>query len=372
MAIYHLSMKTVSRSAGRSSTAAAAYRAGCQITDQRTGEVHDYRRKGGVQSADIVMPEGVGMMERADLWNGVEAAHKRGDATVAREFEVALPDELSPADRRRLAVDFSREVANHYGVAADVCVHEPSKEGDERNHHAHILLTACTLSASGFGKKAAELDPIHCQRHKIANPADLWRGRWAELTNERLLQAGVSARVDHRSLEAQGIDREPSIHLGPSVMGMKRRGADSEVQKRLDAEVASRLLAAQQQGQRERELEATRQSMIDLSMDIAAAKADRLAAKVAAAELRLDSKLVQREQAAQRAAELARQEQQRMDAERKAVELAELRRKVDEARPIIEARNEKMRQEAAERQRLEHSQRLAPAKKPDRGYEPGF
>lgn len=353
MAIYHLSMKTVSRSAGRSSTAAAAYRAGCKLTDERTGEIHDYTRKGGVASADIVMPDGVAPMDRAALWNGVEAAHKRGDATVAREFEIALPEELSPEERRRLAVDFSREVANHYGVAADVCVHEPGKDGDERNHHVHILLSACTISEAGFGKKAAELDPIHCQRHKIANPAELWRERWADLANERLREAGVDARIDHRTLEAQGIDCEPSIHLGPQIMGMERRGVSSEVKRRIDAEVASRLQAAQEQGKREREIAATQKSIIDLSMDIAGAKSQRLQDKIAAFELRADTMTAQREEAARQAAALA--EQQRAEAHR-----AEVAREVAAGRALAELRKQ---QEAAQAVELARAERARAALK---------
>src|SRR5476649_2873948 len=141
MAIYHLSVKAVSRSAGRSATAAAAYRAGCEIVDQRTGEIHDYTRKGGVKSADIILPDGAPewATDRAALWNAAEAAERRKDACVAREFEVALPDELSPAERRRLAVDFAKEMANREGCAVDVAIHAPGKEGDSRNHHAHIL-----------------------------------------------------------------------------------------------------------------------------------------------------------------------------------------------------------------------------------------
>ena len=109
MAIYHLSVKTISRSAGRSATAAAAYRAGVEIADERTGEVHDYRRKGGVESADIVLPDGAPewATNRGALWNAAEKAEKRKDACVAREYEVALPAELSPAERRRLAPAFA-------------------------------------------------------------------------------------------------------------------------------------------------------------------------------------------------------------------------------------------------------------------------
>ena len=114
MAIYHLSVKPISRSSGRSATASAAYRAAARIDDQRTGQVHDYTRKGGVESADIVLPNHAPAWanDRAALWNAAELAEKRKDACVAREYEVALPAELSPAERRRLAVDFAQDMAN--------------------------------------------------------------------------------------------------------------------------------------------------------------------------------------------------------------------------------------------------------------------
>lgn len=233
MAIYHLSMKAISRAAGRSATAAAAYRAGCEIADQRTGEIHDYRRKAGVEFADIVLPDGVPNMDRSALWNGVEKHHKRGDALVAREFEVALPEELSPEERKRLANDFARQIANHYQIAADVCIHAPSKDGDERNHHAHILLSACSITPTGFGKKVAELDPIHCQRHKIANPAEHWREHWATLVNERLQANRIDARIDHRSLKEQGIERPATTHKGPAVVAIERRGETALVSARI-------------------------------------------------------------------------------------------------------------------------------------------
>lgn len=221
-------MKTVSRSAGRSATAAAAYRAAEEIVDERTGEIHDYRRKAGVESADVILPDDVPSISRSELWNGIETHHKRRDAVVAREFVVALPAELDATQRRQLAKSFARQLANRYSVAADVCIHAPSKEGDERNHHAHILLSACSVSKAGFGKKVAELDPIHCQRHKVPNPADEWRERWADLANERLRSNGHAARIDHRSLKDQGADRAPSIHLGPQASSMERRGKQTE------------------------------------------------------------------------------------------------------------------------------------------------
>ena len=233
MAVYHFSAKTVSRSGGRSSTAAAAYRSGERIVDERTGEIHDYTRKSGVVDSVVVLPHG-GTMDRAELWNKVEAHHKRGDATVAREFVVALPAELDAAQRQELARSYARELADRHGVGVDLNVHAPGKEGDQRNHHAHILLTACYCGPTGtLGKKAVELDPIHCQRHGLDNVVEVERKRWEQHANRALEKAGQEARIDHRSLEAQGItDRLPGVHLGPTATAIERSGRESDIARR--------------------------------------------------------------------------------------------------------------------------------------------
>ena len=239
MAVYHFSAKTVSRSAGRSSTAAAAYRSGERIVDERTGEIHDYTRKGGVVDSLVVLPQG-GTMNRAELWNKVEAHHKRGDATVAREFVVALPAELNAAQRQELARTYARELADRYGVGVDLNIHAPGADGDQRNHHAHILLTACYCGPTGaLGKKAVELDPIHCQRQKLPNVVEVERERWEHHANRALEKAGQEARIDHRSLEAQGItDRLPGVHLGPDATAIKRRGGVSTIEERAKEQAA--------------------------------------------------------------------------------------------------------------------------------------
>ena len=221
MAIFHLSVKTVSRSAGRSATAAAAYRAGVEIADVRTGEVHDYTRRSGVESATLVLPSVVPLWaaDRAALWNAAEQAETRKNSTVAREFEVALPAELPAAERARLALDFARELVARHGCVADVAIHAPGREGDHRNHHAHILLSTRRLGPEGFGEKTRELDDAKTGPALVRE----WRERFADLTNERLREAGIEARIDHRSLEAQGIDRAPTVHLGPQATGYERR-----------------------------------------------------------------------------------------------------------------------------------------------------
>jgi hypothetical protein len=226
VAIYHLSVKTVSRSDGRTATAAAAYRAGAQIVDDRTGEIHDYRRKKGIVSATLFVPEDAPAWasKRAELWNKAEESETRKNSTVAREFEVALPDELNTDQRQELAHALAVELVKNHRCAVDVAIHEPGKEGDTRNHHAHILCTTRRLGPGGFGDKTRELD----DRANGAIEITLWRERWAEMTNDALARAGRTERVDHRTLAAQGIDREPTIHLGPAATAIERRGKTSQ------------------------------------------------------------------------------------------------------------------------------------------------
>ena len=272
MAIYHLSVKTIGRSAGRTATAAAAYRAAAEITDERTGEVHDYSRKRDVESATLILPEGVPEWanDRAALWNAAEQSETRKNSTVAREFEIALPSELSAQERQTLAHAFAREIVARHGCAADVAIHAPGREGDHRNHHAHILCTTRRLTPDGFGEKCRELDD------RKTKAVDGWRERFAALQNEHLERAGVAGRVDHRSLKEQGIERAPTRHLGPAATGYERRTGEPS-RKRLDfeREAAERLARARQAGELERQSQQAERSILDLSGDLHAAKAQR-------------------------------------------------------------------------------------------------
>ena len=274
MAIYHLSVKTISRSAGRSATAAAAYRAGVEITDERTGEIHDYTRKGGVESAALILPDNAPewARDRAQLWNAAEQAEKRKNSTVAREFEIALPSELSREQREKLAHDFARELVKRHGCAADVAIHAPGKEGDNRNHHAHILLSTRRLEADGFGEKTRELDDQKTGKVIVTE----WRERFAQLQNERLREAGHSVQVDHRSLEAQGIEREATRHLGPTATAIERRtGQPSHKRQQHNEDALERLQRAREAGELERQGKEAERSIIDLSGDLEAAKRER-------------------------------------------------------------------------------------------------
>jgi ATP-dependent exoDNAse (exonuclease V) alpha subunit len=289
MAIYHLSVKPISRAGGRSATAAAAYRSGELVHDLTSDEVFDYTRKRGVEHSEIVLPTAAARADinwardRQALWNAAEIAEVRKDARVAREYEVALPHELNRGQRVELVRAFAGELANRYGVAVDFSIHGPHRNGDERNHHAHIMTTTREVTATGLGSKAAIEWSDTDRRKKGLEPAKsevkAVRERWAALTNEHLLERGIGARVDHRSLQDQGIDREPQSHLGPAVSGMERRGMETEVGKRISWEMQvaaqARLERAAEIGKLAREREQLQLSTLDLSGDLKLAKEER-------------------------------------------------------------------------------------------------
>ena len=226
MASFHLAVKTVGRSAGRSATAAAAYRAGVEIADERTGIVHDYTRKQGIEHREIVTPADAPewARDRSALWNAAEQAETRKNSTVAREYEIALPAELSVDERRTLTLTLAREISERHGVAVDVAIHAPGRQGDQRNHHAHLLTTTRRIGAEGLGEKTRELD------QKTSGEVERWRGRWAEMQNAALERAQLAERVDHRSHQRRGTEQEATVHMGPGVMAMERR-AEREAQR---------------------------------------------------------------------------------------------------------------------------------------------
>lgn len=235
MAIYHLSMKTVSRSSGRSAVGAAAYRSGTRLTNERDGLVHDYTRKGGIEHSEIVLPEGSTAewaRDRETLWNAAEFAEKRKDARVAREIEVALPHELTGEERLELVREFSQSLADRYGVAVDFAIHTPDDNMDIRNHHAHILMTTRQVGEDGLGDKT-DLE----RENKWLKANDLpttdeqlkaLRVEWEETANLALARAGHDIRIDHRSHQDRGLEIEPTQHVGVHATQMDRRGKEVE------------------------------------------------------------------------------------------------------------------------------------------------
>jgi Ti-type conjugative transfer relaxase TraA len=252
LAIYHLSMKPVSRAKGRSAVASMAYRAGEKLTNERDGITHDYTAKQGVEHAEIVLPEpGAGSIgvnadwarDRSDLWNAAEFTEKRKDARVAREFEIALPHELSAEERLEATREFAQELADRYGAAVDFAIHAPHEASDVRNHHAHILMTTRQVTEDGLGEKTyLERENKWLLAHDLPTTdmqlRDL-RQRWEGIANERLAMAGLDIRIDHRSHMERGLEIAPTEHMGVHATQMDRRGLDVS-RARLDEDAARR------------------------------------------------------------------------------------------------------------------------------------
>lgn len=231
MAIYSLHVKTVSRSSGRSVVAAAAYRAAENIGDDRLGVVWDFTRKGGVLHTEIITPQGAPewTKDRAELWNAAERAEDKSTrwatATTGRDIILALPYELTDEQRIEAVREFAAALVKRYGVAIDFAIHAPDRHGDERNYHAHLLMTTRRIGPDGFGAKTRALDDFKTGPREI----EAIRVMWERIGNRALQQAGLDIRIDCRSFADQGIDREATVHLGPVASGMERNGEGSDL-----------------------------------------------------------------------------------------------------------------------------------------------
>jgi hypothetical protein len=256
MAMFRLQINSIARGAGRRATAAAAYRSGERIRDERSGELHNYTRRRDVAHTEVFLPsqfDGVSIpwaRNREMLWNTAEHAEKRYNARVAREYEVTLPVELDTAQRVSLARAFSREIAERYKVAVDLSVHDPRPDGDPRNFHAHLLTTTREVTPMGLGAKAGlDLSAKERRRRELPDHRNEFvniRERWAMLTNEALQAANIATRVDHRSLAAQGIEREPLPHIPIKHLKMEQRGVRSQIAEKLRAEYRDRVQRRQE------------------------------------------------------------------------------------------------------------------------------
>ena len=231
MAIYHLSVKTFSRSKGQSATAAVAYRAGEKIKCDYEGRTHDYTKKSDVLHSEIFLPENAPSWatDREQLWNQVEQAEKRKNSTIAREFEVALPHELNEQQRIALVQDFSRQIVARHGCAVDAHLHNDNSRTKKQNFHAHIMLSTRKLEQDGFTTKTRELD------ERKSGEVVYWREQWARTTNEHLYKYDIrdknsnSLIIDHRSLKDQGLEREPTIKMGVGATALERKGIKTEL-----------------------------------------------------------------------------------------------------------------------------------------------
>ena len=246
IAIYHCSIKIVSRGKGKSAVAAAAYRSGEKLTNEWDGLTHDYTKKGGVVHSEILLPAHAppAFSDRSTLWNSVELSEKSNNAQLAREVEIALPVELSREEQTRLVREYCSSQFVSKGMIADFNLHDTGGG----NPHAHILLTMRPLDEKGAwlpkSKKEYVLDEngerirLPSGRYKTRKVdlvnwnnrenAEVWRRAWADLANEYLEKNNRPERIDHRSYERQGIDQIPTVHVGVSATQMEKKGIVTE------------------------------------------------------------------------------------------------------------------------------------------------
>jgi MobA/MobL family len=261
MAIFHLNAHPVSRGKGQSAIAKAAYNSRTKLEDERTGLKKDYSRMEGVQFSGIFAPKDAPewAKDRQQLWNEVERREDQSNhaekAQLAREIRIGLPHELTEQQREWLVKDWVREQLVRKGMVADVNIHEPHSDGDDRNYHAHILVTMREIGPDGFGLKAREWNS--------KAQLEQWRESWEHMANKQLERHGHDVRIDRRTLEEQGIEREPTTHRGPQVDGIERRGVEAD-NSRQNADNAA-------------ELAQLRAALSNINRDIAAERNERAA-----------------------------------------------------------------------------------------------
>ena len=279
MALYSCSASVISRGAGRSAVASAAYRAAAKLVDERQGLLWDFTNKRGVLHSEILLPEGAPpwAADREKLWNAAELREtrhaKQNTACVARDFRLALPCEATPEQRLEITREFAKHLVERYGGAADFAIHAPDRRGSDKNFHAHVMMSSRRLGEAGFTTKIRELDDRKKGPLEIAHI----RESWERIQNRLLDQIGV-ARVSCKSLDAQGIDREATLHMGVSATAMERKGEATELGD-LNREIAAR------NGERER-LRAERAQVSAQIFDLDAERAKRGEQKAIRSEAR--------------------------------------------------------------------------------------
>ena len=235
MSIYHFSVKNISRADGRSAVAAAAYRSGEKLIDERQGKEQDYTKKTGVELKKIYAPEHTNpeLLDRNQLWNKVEKVENRKNSQLAREFEIAFPHELKKQEREQMLNELCQEIVKRHGVIVDAAIHAPHTDSgsDERNYHAHIMFTTRSIDEHGnLGGKTREFNDNGKQE------VEFWREKFADITNKHLNMAGfIFANVDHRSYADQGDGLQATIHEGSKVTQLRRLGIDTEISLHNDA-----------------------------------------------------------------------------------------------------------------------------------------
>lgn len=290
-----------------------AYRAGEKIHDQRTGLTHDYTKRARHQEiahTQIVSNLGA-KIDRSELWNLAEMTENRKDARTAKEFVIALPHELDKTQRQELAIAFAQHLVNRYDCVADIAIHTPNRAGDERNHHAHIMLTT-RKAELGADKRLVltekiDLELSNAKRKELGLQSSSKeiisiRQDWERIANTHLERAGIAERIDHRSHKELENGKIPQIHETPQVTAMRRKGIETEI-----SQVNDERRAYNAQIDHQNALESTTEPQ-------KGAESDLLAKAQASLQNRLQERLSEREQARQ--AEQAKRERQAQELER--------------------------------------------------------
>ncbi|MEZ5787355.1 MAG: Ti-type conjugative transfer relaxase TraA [Xanthobacteraceae bacterium] len=232
MAIYHLHVKVIGRKSGSSAVASAAYRSASRLRDDRLERSHDFSAKRGVVHSEVMLPENApeAWSDRERLWNDVEAFEIRKDAQLAREVEFSLPREMTQAQGTELARAFVQSEFVDQGMIADLNVHWDIGENGMPKPHAHVMLTMRAVDESGFGPKVRDWNRTEM--------VERWRQRCAEIANERLAELDIDARIDHRSLEAQGIALEPQSQIGAPAQRIEGEGIEAADRAEMHREIA--------------------------------------------------------------------------------------------------------------------------------------
>ena len=224
MAIYHFSVKTISRSNGRSAVACAAYRSGEKLQDDKYGKEQDYTKKSGVEFTEIYAPDNTNteLLNRQKLWNEVEKSERRKDALLAREFEIAFPSELNAEQRKNMLNELCQDLVKKYGVIVDAAIHAPHTDSgsDERNYHAHIMFTTRSINENGdfSAKKYRDFS-----RDNGTETVRHWRESFANLVNSELEKINSKERVSHLSYKDQDNGLTPTQHEGSAVTALRRQ-----------------------------------------------------------------------------------------------------------------------------------------------------
>ena len=259
----HFNISITQRSRGQSAIAGAAYQSGDRLFSEYDQKYKDYSRKQGIVYTEIMLPSNAPpeFADRETLWNAAEEIEKQWNSQLARRFVLALPREVPTEQYPQMVRDYCNEFFVSKGMCCDFAIHDPDPPG--HNPHCHIMLTMRSLDENGKwlpkSRKVYDLDESgerirlpsgnwKCHKEstvdwKEQTYCEQWRHGWEVIQNRYLEMADRPERVDLRSYDRQGLDTVPTVHMGPAVTQMERRGIATNIGNlNRDIKSANRLL----------------------------------------------------------------------------------------------------------------------------------